>query len=89
MKKHYEIAITMVCGVVFYNIVCPLLENIGNLINTKIAKTINKDQISMQLDQAEGQAASEVIQPNVAGGAQAIGFQTTPEPEYEEYYGQR
>ena len=83
MKKNYEIAGAMMAGVIFYNIICPLLESIGNLINTKIAKTMNKDQITMQLDQIEGQAAGEVIQPNINNTA-AIGFNVAPEINIEE-----
>lgn len=88
MKKTYEIAIAMAGGVIFYNVLCPVLESVGNLIQVKIAQSINKSQIEMQLDQAEGQAASEIIQPNV-NNTQAIGFNITPEDDDEGYYGKR
>ena len=61
-------------AVVFINTIEPVIQTVGQTAQTWMARKINKWQIDMQLDNAEGQAASEVISPN-PNPVQAIGFE--------------
>ena len=67
MKRDYSSLLIAAGAIIFTNVFMPFIESFAN-------KTINKWQIDMQLDQAEAQAASEVIAPSPCH-TNAIGFQ--------------
>ena len=80
MKKSYELVLSALGGVLCYSVIIPCLETAGSLFQNYINKKIYKWQLDMQLDNAETQAAAEVIQPNV-NNIQAIGFEVPTEPD--------
>ena len=62
-------------AILFVNVLSPVCESLGGLIQSAINKKVYKWQLDMQLDNAETQAAAEVIQPNTNNMTQAIGFE--------------
>lgn len=83
MKNNYE-SLAIACGaVIFVELVVPVVDSISVFLQSAINKKINKWQMDMQLDQAETEAASELINPSPVH-TQAIGFQMPEEPEYYE-----
>lgn len=81
-KNNYENLIIAFGSVIAINMVLPLLDSLTSMAMSAINKTVNKWQLDMQLDQAEAQAASEVIAP-ASSVTHAIGFTIPTEEEYE------
>lgn len=79
-NKTIEGAFIVAGTAIFMTAVLPMLDSFSALVGAAVSKTINKWNITMQLDQAEGQAAAEVISPSPTN-TNAIGFQIAPEPE--------
>lgn len=85
MKKHDYTDLMIALGtVIVLNVLLPIFDGISNMAISAMNKTINKWQLDMQLDQAEAEAASEVISPAPAI-TQAIGFSIPSEEDYDDY----
>lgn len=84
-NKTIEGAFLVAGTAIFLTALLPMADALGNLVCSAINKTVNKWQIDMQLDQAEGQAAAEVISPSPTN-TNAIGFQIEVPIEEEEEY---
>lgn len=81
-NKTLEGALTVGGTALFLTALLPMADALGNLVCSAISKTVNRWQIDMQLDAAEGQAAAETISP-APSCTQAIGFQIPSEEEGE------
>lgn len=82
-NQRFETACYLAGTALFLTTLLPIADALGGLVTSAINKTINKWQITMQLDQAEGQAAAETIAPSPSN-TQVIGF-TLPNEEEEEW----
>lgn len=81
MKNKTIEGVFIVAGTaIFMTAVLPMLDSLSALVSSAINKSINKMQISMNLDAAEGQAAAEVIAP-APSSTQVVGFQVSSESE--------
>lgn len=83
MKNNYGNLFVAIGAVVFVELIVPVVDSLSVFLQSAINKKINKWQMEMQLDQAETEAASEVINPSPCH-TQAIGFQMPEEPDYYE-----
>ena len=81
-NNNYDNLIIAGCSILFYCIAMPILDSVGSFIQSAFNKKIHKWQLQMHLDEAEANAASEIIQPNFAN-TNAVGF-TVPITEEEE-----
>lgn len=61
-------------GALVYSITLPLLETVGNLIQSAINCRIGRMQMDMEERQCEHEAACEVIRPAEKNPTAAIGF---------------
>lgn len=73
----YELTLA-VCVIIFYVIIMPILDNFAIFVQSAFNRKIHQWQLEMKLDEAEANAASEVINPNV-NNVSAIGFQVPQE----------
>lgn len=81
-KNNYENLIIAFGSVITVNMILPLLDSLTSMAMSAINKTVNRWQLDMQLDQAEAQAASEVIAP-APSVTHAIGFALPTEENYD------
>ena len=72
--------IVAVCSVIFINTIEPLIQTLGQTLQTRLARTANKYNLDIQLDSKEAEAAGEVISPSPSI-TQAIGFQISGEED--------
>lgn len=72
--------IVAACSVVFINTIEPLIQTLGQTLQTRLARTANKYNLDIQLDSKEAEAAGEVISPSPSV-TQAIGFQISGEED--------
>jgi hypothetical protein len=72
-------------GAVVYSIALPLLETVGNLIQSAINCRIGRMQMDMEEQQCEHEAACEIIKPTEKNPTAAIGFDYQGNEE-EDYY---
>ena len=72
-------------GAVVYSIALPLLESVGNLIQSAINCRIGRMQMDMEEQQCEHEAACEIIKPTEKNPTAAIGFDYQGNEE-EDYY---
>lgn len=84
-NKTIEGAFIVAGTAIFMTAVLPMLDSFSALVGAAVSKTINKWNITMQLEQAEGHAAAEVISPSPTD-TNAIGFQIEAPIEEEEEY---
>ena len=70
-------------AVLFVSSLLPLCNSIIDLVQSAINAKIGRMQIDLELDQREAQAAAETIKPSPQM-THAIGFDVSPEPEYED-----
>ena len=70
-------------SIIFVNILLPVLDSLSSMAISAVNKKVNKWAIDMELDKREADAAAETISPSPAI-TQAIGFDVSPEPEYED-----
>lgn len=66
--------IVVACSVIFINTIEPLIQILGQTLQTRLARTANKYNLDIQLDSKEAEAAGKVISPSPSI-TQAIGFQ--------------
>lgn len=66
--------IVVACSVIFINTIEPLIQILGQTLQTRLARTANKYNLDIQLDSKEAEAAGEAISPSPSI-TQAIGFQ--------------
>lgn len=71
-------------AILFFTAILPIVDSVVNLFTSAINKTITSWQLDMQLEQAEAEAASEMISPSPCN-TQAIGFQVPNEAVEDEY----
>lgn len=82
MKNHDYSDIKIVIGTaIAMTLAIPILDGISNVVQSAFSKLIHGWQLEMGLDEAEAQAATEVISPNPCA-TQAIGFAIPSEEEY-------
>ena len=67
-------------------IFAPVFESFANWLTSVINSHIAKMQMGLELDQAEHQAAIDVVSPVPPTATAAVGFQIPSEEEYEEEY---
>lgn len=72
-------------GAVTYSIALPLLETVGNLIQSAINCRIGRMRMDLEEHQCEHEAACEVIRPAEKNPTAAIGFDYQGGDE-EQYY---
>lgn len=72
-------------GALVYSIALPLLESVGNLIQSAINCRIGRMQMDMEEQQCEHEAACEIIKPTEKNPTAAIGFDYQGNDE-EDYY---
>lgn len=72
--------IVAACSVIFINTIEPLIQTLGQTLQTRLARTANKYNLDIQLDSKEAEAAGEVISPSPSI-TQAIGFQISGEED--------
>ena len=72
-------------AILFVSTALPILGSLVDLAQSAINVKINKMSMQLELDRREAEAAAEVIKPSPAI-TNAIGFQVSSEPEYEEEY---
>lgn len=72
--------IVAACSAVFINTIEPLIQTLGQTLQTRLARTANKYNLDIQLDSKEAEAAGEVITPSPSI-TQAIGFQISGEED--------
>ena len=72
--------IVAACSVIFINTIEPLIQTLGQTLQTRLARTANKYNLDIQLDSKEAEAAGEVISPSPSI-TQAIGFQISCEED--------
>ena len=83
-KKHDFSHLWIAGGaVLFVSAAIPLIDSVVTWISSAINAHINRMQIDLELDQREAQAAAETIKPSPQM-THAIGFDVSPEPEYED-----
>lgn len=73
-------------GALVYSIALPLLESVGNLIQSAINCRIGRMQMDMEERQCEHEAACEIIKPTEKNPTAAIGFDYqggNEEPDYD------
>ena len=70
-------------AVLFVSAAMPLIDAVETWIPSAMNAHINRMQIDLELDQREAQAAAETIKPSPQM-THAIGFDVSPEPEYED-----
>ena len=70
-------------SILFVSAAMPLIDSVVTWISSAINAHINRMQIDLELDQREAQAAAETIKPSPQM-THAIGFDVSPEPEYED-----
>ena len=70
-------------AVLFVSAAMPLIDSVVTWISSAINAHINRMQIDLELDKREAQAAAETIKPSPQM-THAIGFDVSPEPEYED-----
>lgn len=75
----------IICTIIFYNIIYPMLDNLGALIQSIINKKIRTMQLELSLSEAKINNEIENLIPNVINNnnVQAIGFNVA---EAEEEY---
>lgn len=84
INKHDFTDVLIICGsILLTNYIFPIADSITNLIMSKINYRVNKIRINLELDNAEGEAAAEVINP-APSNTQAIGFQIQSQEYYED-----
>lgn len=71
-------------GALVYFIVLPLLETVGNLIQSAINFRIGRMQMDLEERQCEHEAACELIKPVERQPTAAVGF-TIPNEQEEDY----
>lgn len=72
-------------GALVYSIALPLLETVGDLIQSAINCRIGRMQMDMEEQQCEHEAACEIIKPTEKNPTAAIGFNYQGNEE-EDYY---
>lgn len=72
-------------GALVYSMALPLLESVGNLIQSAINCRIGRMQMDMEERQCEHEAACEIIKPTEKNPTVAIGFDYQSNEE-EDYY---
>ena len=70
-------------AVLFVSSLLPLRGSPEDLVQSVINAKINRMSMELELDKAEHEAAAETIKPSPQI-TQAIGFDVSPEPEYED-----
>lgn len=87
MKEKNNLLPLWIAGgsILFVSAAIPLIDSVVTWISSAINAYINRMQIDLELDQRETQAAAETIKPSPQM-TQAIGFDVSSEPEYEEEY---
>ena len=70
-------------SILFVSAAMPIIDSVVTWISSAINAHINRMQIDLELDQREAQAAAETIKPS-SQMTHAIGFDVSPEPEYED-----
>lgn len=81
-----NIIFIIICTIIFYNIIYPMLDNVGALIQSIINKKIRTMQLELSLSEAKINKEIENLIPNIINNnnnVQAIGFNVT---EAEEEY---
>lgn len=73
-------------GMLAYNIVMPVLESVGNFIQSAINVKIGYMQMDIEERQCEHEAACELIKPVERQPTAAVGFEIPRETEREEDY---
>lgn len=71
-------------AILFFTALLPMVDSVVNLFTSAINKTITSWQLDMQLEQAEAEAASELISPSPCN-TRAIGFQVPRDVVEDEY----
>ena len=85
-KSHMTNDIWIALGsVLFVSSLLPLCGSIVDLVQSAINAKIHRMSLELELDRRENEAAAENIAPSPAI-TQAIGFNVSSEPEYEEEY---
>lgn len=85
MKEKNNLLPLWIAGgsILFVSAAMPLIDSVVTWISSAINAHINRIQIDLELDQREAQAAAETIKPSPQM-THAIGFDVSPEPEYED-----
>lgn len=85
MKNNKYDSLLIACySIIGYCVLMPILDSVSGFIQSAINKKIHSWQLAMHLDEAETNAASEVIQPNFAN-TNAVGFAIPNSIEEEDY----
>lgn len=85
-KQSMNYVYLFIGGMLAYNIVMPVLESVGNLIQSSINVKIGHMQMDIEERQCEHEAACELIKPVERQPTAAVGF-TIPNEQDEEDYG--
>lgn len=80
-KNSLRYVYLFISGMVAYNIVMPLLESVGNLVQSAINVRIGHMQMDIEERQCEHEAACELIKPVERQPTAAVGFQIPNEAE--------
>lgn len=80
-KNSLKYVYLFIGGMVAYNIVMPLLESVGNLVQSAINVKIGHMQMDIEERQCEHEAACELIKPVECQPTAAVGFQIPSEQE--------
>ena len=83
-KNSLKYVYLFIGGMVTYNIVMPLLESVGNLVQSAINVKIGHMQMDIEERQCEHEAACELIKPVERQPTAAVGF-TIPSEQEEGY----
>ena len=83
-KRPMNYVYLFIGGMVAYNIVMPLLESVGDLIQSAINCRIGHMQMDIEERQCEHEAACEMIKSIERQPAAAVGF-TIPNEQEEDY----
>ena len=83
-KNSLKYVYLFIGGMVTYNIVMPLLESVGNLVQSAINVKIGHMQMDIEEWQCEHEAACELIKPVERQPTVAVGF-TIPSESEEDY----
>lgn len=83
-KRPMDCVYLFIGGMVAYNIVMPILESVGNLIQSAINVKIGHMQMDIEERQCEHEAACELIKPVERQPTAAVGF-TIPSESEEDY----
>ena len=80
-KNSLKYVYLFIGGMVTYNIVMPLLESVGNLVQSAINVKIGHMQMDIEERQCEHEAAGEMLRPVERQLTAAVGFAIPSESE--------